>query len=51
MVTFWPSNRFTSVDLPTFGRPTSVTNPEQWPSLGAMMEFNGRLSWRRSERG
>ena len=51
MVTFWPSSRFISVDLPTFGRPTSVTNPEQWPSPDTMLELNGRPSGRRSERG
>ena len=27
MATFWPTSRFTSVDLPTLGRPTTVTNP------------------------
>ena len=27
MLTFWPHIALTNVDLPTFGRPTSVTNP------------------------
>src|SRR5207253_6425939 len=29
MATFWPTSRLSSVDLPTLGRPTSVTNPER----------------------
>ena len=27
IATFWPTSRLTSVDLPTFGRPTTVTKP------------------------
>ena len=27
IATFWPTSRLTRVDLPTFGRPTTVTNP------------------------
>ena len=27
IATFWPTSRFTRVDLPTFGRPTTVTKP------------------------
>ena len=27
IATFWPTSRLTRVDLPTFGRPTTVTKP------------------------
>src|SRR5262245_61069675 len=29
IATFWPTSRFTSVDLPTLGRPTMATNPKR----------------------
>src|SRR2546427_4730960 len=29
MATFWPTSRFTSVDLPTLGSPTMAANPER----------------------
>ena len=29
MLTFWPTSAFSSVDLPTLGRPASVTKPER----------------------
>jgi hypothetical protein len=31
METFWPSNAFSSVDLPTFGLPTIATKPDLKP--------------------
>src|SRR6202012_1997749 len=29
ILTFWPTNAFISVDLPTFGRPTIATMPQR----------------------
>ena len=29
MLTFWPTSAFSSVDLPTFGRPTIATRPQR----------------------
>ncbi len=36
IVTFVPTMLLTRVDLPTFGRPTTATNPE-WSSGGAVV--------------
>jgi hypothetical protein len=36
IATFVPTSRFTSVDFPTLGRPTSETNPERNPGVGSV---------------
>src|SRR5258708_2432496 len=42
MATFWPTSVFTSVDLPTLGRPTTETNPAWKPvPPGAGSPVNG----------
>ena len=34
IATFWPTSRLTSVDLPTLGRPTTVTKPARNGRVG-----------------
>ena len=36
MATFWPTRLFTSVDLPTLGRPTTVTSPVWMAGAGVV---------------
>jgi len=44
MLTFWPTNAFINVDLPTLGRPTIAIMP-QWKSdsEGAFIEFSQKM--------
>ena len=52
MLTFWPSSAFSSVDLPTFGRPTSAAKPQRTPArrpAGRHRRFG--LSWTSPARG
>src|SRR5262245_45891651 len=49
IATFWPTSAFSSVDFPTFGRPTMTAVPARWdirPSLAA-----GLRGVQRGERG
>ena len=43
IATFWPTSRLTRVDLPTLGRPTTVTKPERkGPALGSRRRGRSR---------
>src|SRR5262245_34970452 len=44
MDTLLPTNRFTSVDFPTLGRPDSATNPERKPACPAAVASGGVVS-------
>ena len=41
MATFWPTRRFTRVDFPTLGRPTTVTKPARNGASAASSVMRG----------
>ncbi len=47
IATFWPTSRFTRVDLPTFGRPTTVTKPARKGTTTASLTPGSRPAARR----